>query len=337
MANLVLARSWRYDIDLTNPAKSRRVVVTCFDDMALLDVTGPLGVFAAATLSNPSARYDIRLAAEVAGPIVTKDGVALIAPHRLASSRGAIDTLLVPGWLGTRQPSGLVRHIRRLAARATRVVSVCSGAFLLAAAGLLDGRRATTHWMGCAALQAAYPRCRVDHNAIFVQDEHIWTSAGVTAGMDLTLALVEADHGAALALEVARMLVMYVRRPGGQGQFSAPLVAQAASQPGIRELAAWVRDHLTADLSVAALAGRAGMSERNFARVFRRETGATPARWVEQVRIEAARAALENGDTSMQEVAHAVGFHNLETLDRAFRRNLDLSPRAYRARFSRTR
>lgn len=313
------------------------MVVTCYEGMALLDVTGPLGVLAAATLSDPTARYDIRLAAEVAGPVISKDGVALIAPHRLSSLRGAIDTLLVPGWFGRDQPAHLARHIRRLAPRARRIVSVCSGAFLLGAAGLLDGRRATTHWMGCAALQAAYPSCRVDHDAIFVQDEHIWTSAGVTAGMDLTLALVEADHGAALALAVARMLVMYMRRPGGQGQFSAPLAAQAASQPGLRDLAAWARENLAADLSVGSLARRAGMSERHFARVFRAETGETPARWVEQLRLEAARAALESGDASVQAVAHAVGFNHVETLDRAFRRSLDLSPRAYRARFSRTR
>jgi transcriptional regulator GlxA family with amidase domain len=210
---------------------------------------------------------------------------------------------------------------------------VCTGAFLLAKAGLLDGRRATTHWASCAELARRYPDTRVEPDPIFVRDGNVFTSAGVTAGMDLTLALVEDDLGREVALEAARWLVVFLKRPGGQAQFSAQLAAQTADRAPLRELQAWIPDHLDEDLSVAALARRACMSDRNFARAFRRETGMTPAAYVEAARVERARIALESGDLAVEEVARQAGFGTVETMRRAFRRRVGVSPINYRARF----
>jgi transcriptional regulator GlxA family with amidase domain len=211
---------------------------------------------------------------------------------------------------------------------------VCTGAFLLARAGLLDGRSATTHWAACAALARNYPTVHVDPDPIFVRDGNVYTSAGVTAGIDLALALVEEDLGAAAALEVARNLVLFVRRPGGQAQFSATLAGQAAVRPGIRELQAWISEHLDADLSVPALAERAFMSPRNFARVFAQQVGSTPGAFVESVRVERARTLLETTDLQVEEIARACGFGTVETMRRAFGRRVRVSPSEYRERFA---
>jgi transcriptional regulator GlxA family with amidase domain len=213
------------------------------------------------------------------------------------------------------------------------VASVCSGAFLLAEAGVLAGRRATTHWESCDALARRHPDVEVDPDPIFVRDGNVLTSAGVTAGMDLALALVEDDHGPERALAVARQLVMYVRRPGGQSQFSAALRAQRAERRPLRELQAWVADHLDADLSVEALARRAAMSPRNFARAFAAEAGVTPARYVEEVRVEAARRLLEGTGRPVDGIAAACGFGSAETMRRAFLRTVHVPPSEYRKRF----
>ena len=212
--------------------------------------------------------------------------------------------------------------------------AVCTGAFLLAEAGLLRGRRVATHWAACAELRRRHPDCRVEADPIFVRDRRIWTSAGVTAGLDLALALVEEDHGPALALEVARWLVMYLRRPGGQSQFSAPLAAQRAEHDGVSVLVAWMGENLRADLSVQALARRSSMSVRNLARVFRRETGETPAAFVERLRLEAARRELELTARSAKQIAGSSGFGTVETMHRAFRRSLGTTPLQYRQRFA---
>jgi transcriptional regulator GlxA family with amidase domain len=317
--------------------KPRRIVIVCFPGMEILDATGPASVFASATwLARPRAGFRFELVAAQAGPVACAGGMALHAERALAHVRGAIDTLLCAGGLepALRRALPLAPTIARVARRARRVASVCSGAFLLAQAGLLAGRRVATHWAGCAELARRFPDCKVERDPIFVRDGHVWTSAGVTAGIDLALALVEEDLGARLALEVARWGVMYLRRPGGQSQFSAPLAAQVAQDDAIARLCSWMAAHLDADLSIEALARRAGMSVRHLARVFRRETGATPARHVERLRLEAARRALELTRASAKQVAAESGFGTVETMHRAFQRTLATTPLAYRARFA---
>jgi len=227
----------------------------------------------------------------------------------------------------------IVDWVVRASRRARRTTSVCTGSYLLAAAGLLDGRRATTHWEYCDRLAARYPAVRLDPDPVFVRDGDIWTSAGVTAGMDLALALVEDDLGPEVALTVARLLVVFLKRPGGQSQFSGALSVQQASRPALRELQAWIAGHLDDDLSVAALAARAHLSERSFARAFRAEVGQTPAVYVETLRVERARALLEDGAESLEAVARAAGFSSAEVLRRAFHRRLGVGPAAYRERF----
>ncbi len=317
----------------------RRIVVVAFEDMQALDVTGPTEVFSLAdrAAAENGGAYELELVAPAAEPIRTSSGLRL-SPHKtLEECAGPIDTLVVPGGLGTQaaaRDERLVSWIRRAAPRSRRVTSVCTGAFLLARAGLLDGRRATTHWAACAALQRHYPVIDVDPDPIFVRDGNVYTSAGVTAGIDLALALVEEDLGPQAALQVARSLVLFVRRPGGQAQFSSGLAGQAAERPGIRELQQWVGDHLTADLTVPALAERAFMSERNFSRVFAREVGSTPAAYVESLRLERARLLLETTELQLEEIAGRCGFGTVETLRRTFARRLSASPSDYRARFN---
>jgi transcriptional regulator GlxA family with amidase domain len=315
-------------------SRPRRTVVLTYDGAELLDIAGPVNVLTAASRLAPSdVGYSIELSAKRAGLVTTAGGVQLHAPRSLAGLRGPLDTLVVPGGFYPDAGLALVPTIRRLAAESRRVVAVCSGAFLLAEAGLLDGRRAVSHWAGCAALQSRYPSVRVEDDAIFVRDGKLWTSAGVTAGMDLALALVEQDLGAQVALQVARWLVMYLRRPGGQSQFSAPLAAQSAECAPIATLLAWVATNLRVDLSVTALARRVAMSERNFARVFTKETGLTPAAWVTRLRLDAARSQLELSTRSVKQVAAVSGFRSPETLYRAFQRSLKTTPLEYRARF----
>jgi transcriptional regulator GlxA family with amidase domain len=317
---------------------SRRVVVVAFEGVQSLDVTGPVEVLTRGgeLAGDP---YDVRLVTTDGRPFPTSSGLTLHPRHAIADVRGALDTVVVAGGDGTRAALGdrrLLRGIRRLAGRARRTTSVCTGAFLLAEAGLLDGRRATTHWDSCALLQERYPAVRVEPDPIFVRDGDVLTSAGVTAGMDLALALVEEDHGAEVALATARRLVMYVQRPGGQAQFSAPLRAQAqaatARRP-IREVQRHVEQHPDADASVEALARLADLSPRHFARAFAEEVGTTPARWVEGVRVEAARLLLETTDRTVEAVATAAGFGTAETLRRTFLRHLRVAPSDYRKRF----
>ncbi len=313
----------------------RRVVIACLPGIEILDVAGPVNVFSAATRMLPAGSgYRVEIAAPVAGPFPTAGGVELVAHTALSRTRGALDTLVALGSMCTSVPADHVTHVRRLAGGARRIASICCGAFVLGASGLLDGRRVVTHWAMCDELVRLYPSCQAVPDAIYLRDGSLWTSAGVTAGLDLALALVEEDHGGEVALAVARWLVMYLRRPGGQTQFSATLAAQGGERTPIRELVAWLGDHLADDLSVGALARRAGMSERNFARVFASETGATPAAHVERLRLEAARRALELSARPVKEIAAIAGFGAVETMNRAFRRLLRTTPLAYRARFA---
>jgi transcriptional regulator GlxA family with amidase domain len=317
--------------------RPRRIVIPIFDRLQALDVTGPTEVFSLAhraAQANGTSAYSIELVGE---PIRTSSGLQITPHSTLAACRGPIDTLVIPGGQGTRAAAGderLISWIRLAARRSRRITSVCTGAFLLARAGLLDGRKATTHWSACEALKRAYPKTEVDPDPIFVRDGNVYTSAGVTAGIDLALALVEEDLGPQAALDTARELVLFVRRPGGQAQFSAGLAGQAASRPRIRTLQEWISDHLDHDLSNTSLADRCFMSERNFSRVFTREVGQTPAAYVESVRLERARLLLETTDAQLDEIARRCGFGTVETLRRAFARRLHASPGDYRARFN---
>jgi transcriptional regulator GlxA family with amidase domain len=316
----------------------RKVVVVAFDGVQALDVVGPVEVLTRAgqLAEDP---YDVEVVGPKAGArLRTSSGLQWHVDRSLASFRGPIDTLVVAGGDGTAAAladRSLVAAVRRVGRRARRVTSVCTGAFFLAEAGFLDGRRATTHWDACETLARRYPAVDVDPEPIFVRDGNVATSAGVTAGMDLALALVEEDLGREVALATARRLVMYVQRPGGQAQFSAPLRVQAAvtGREPLRDLQRWIVAHPDADCSVDALAARAAMSPRNFARAFAREVGTTPARWVEDVRVEAARLLLETTDRPVDAVASSCGFGSAETLRRAFLRHLHVAPSDYRKRF----
>ncbi len=316
---------------------ARRVVVVAYPGVQALDVVGPVEVFAAANRLTGTTHYLVEVVAQAAGRVESMSGLGLIAERRLGALRGRLDTMVVAGGDGTVQAlrdRWFIDTIRRLADRSRRVTSVCSGAFLLAEAGLLDGRRATTHWSVCDVLARLYPAVDVDPEPIYVRDGNVYTSAGVTAGMDLALALVEDDLGRDVALAVARRLVLFLRRPGNQSQFSAQLAAQLAQRDDVREVQRWITEHPDGDLTVVALSARAQMSERSFARWFAHEVGVTPGRYVEQVRVEAARRLLEDSDASMASVARSCGFGTAETMRRSFLRALRTGPTEYRRRFS---
>ncbi|GGU65498.1 AraC family transcriptional regulator [Streptomyces albospinus] len=323
---------------------TRRVVIAVFPDVDLLDVTGPAEVFALANReTDGQAGYRVELAGRTPGVVTTSAGVRLVADLSFAEVDGVLDTLLVPGAVDP-HPGGPVARIDRdvvawlktAAPLARRVASVCVGAHLLAAAGLLDGKTATTHWSTAAQLAADHPAVTVDPDPIFVRCGKVWTGAGISACMDLALALVAEDLGEEVALAVARQQVMYLKRQGGQSQFSVPLSRPAASRRDIDDLRMFIADHLDGDLSAAALAARMCLSERHFARVFRQETGTTPAAYVEAARVEAARRLLESTDQPLEQVATVCGFGSVETLHRALRKQIGTTPAAYRRRFRTT-
>ena len=312
-------------------------VIVAFDGVQALDVTGPWEVLNTAALIA-DATPQLRLLTPGGKPVRSESGLRLESDGDL-DSIDELDTLIVAGGVGTREAVNderLVASIRRLSGLARRTAGVCTGAFLIAEAGLLDGRRATTHWFSCDALARRYPAVTVEADPIFIRDGDVFTSAGVTAGMDLALALAEEDHGREVALQTARTLVVYARRPGGQSQFSVQLAHQSAERQPLRELQAWIAEHPDADLSVGALAARMHLSERQLGRVFRRELGATPADYVEQVRVERARTLLETADSrsgSLERIARQSGFAGAEVMRRAFQRRLGTSPSEYRERF----
>jgi transcriptional regulator GlxA family with amidase domain len=313
----------------------QRVVIVTFDSAQILDVTGPLEVFSSATRFVVAAQYDTALVSVAGGPVLSTSGMEFTTT-RLAEVTGPVDTLVVAGGRDMDTACGdreLVAHLRRLAPHARRVTSVCSGAFVLAAAGLLDGRRAATHWAECSVLARAHPSVEVDRDSIYVRDGNVWTSAGVTAGIDLALALVAEDHGRRAAAVVARQLVVYLRRSGGQAQFSALLAAQDADTEPVQDLLTWLPDHLTEDLTVPKLARQAHLSERHFSRVFKAEVGATPADHVETVRLEAACRLLESTHAAIDHVATTAGFGTAETMNRSFRRRLGTTPGEHRRHF----
>ncbi|GAA2781380.1 DJ-1/PfpI family protein [Kitasatospora sp. CM 4170] len=319
-----------------------RVVIVAFPGVELLDVTGPAEVFSVASRVAGEDRpgYLVQIATADGGPVATSSGVRLMADLTLDDAHGRMDTLLVSGAIelvgdGVEPviDHEVTRWLRRAAPRARRIGSICAGAHLLAAAGLLDGRPATTHWLTAGRLAADHPSVRVDADPIFVRDGQVWTCAGVTSGMDMTLAMVAEDHGQELALATARMMVMYVKRSGGQSQFSVPLSVQGSSDDRLDELRMWIAEHLTEDLSLEVLAARTHLSVRHFTRLFQQRTSTTPAAYVEAARLEAARRLLEDGDRSLPEVAAASGLGSVETLHRVFRRRLGTTPAEYRRRF----
>ncbi len=317
---------------------ARTVLITAFDGVQSLDITGPLEVFTGAGRYPAGHRaggpaYQVRVASLGGVPVRTSSGLTIVPDTDLLAAASP-HTLVVPGGEGARSPAPpLISWIRRHAAEAARITSVCTGAFLLAEAGLLAGRRVTTHWSASAELARRYPGVRVDPEPIYIRDGSIATSAGVTAGIDLALALVEEDLGREAALAVARYLVVFLRRPGNQAQFSAQLRAQLAHRQPLREVQHWITERPAADLSVGSLATRAGLSPRQFARTFAAETGMTPGQYVGKVRLEAARRLLEDTGDGIEQVARRCGYRTPEAMRRAFIRSLGVSPAGYRHRF----
>ncbi|MFJ3099667.1 GlxA family transcriptional regulator [Streptomyces hydrogenans] len=325
-------------------SKPRRIVIAVFDEVESLDVTGPAQVFSTASrlLAGSGRGYAVELASAGPAPVECAGGVRLLADRTFADSDGeGVDTLVVPGGLGIRTDSveavvdpDVLTWVARVAPRVRRVVSVCAGAHTLAAAGLLDGRRATTHWATAEALAERYPDVTVDADAVYVRADPVWTGAGVSAGIDMSLALVADDHGRRLALSTAKWMVMYLQRPGDQSQFSTPLKRQSTARTDIAELLAWIDAHLAERLTVPALAARMGVGERQFARVFVRETGSTPAAYLDAQRVHAARRLLQESDLTLAAIGARCGFGSVHSFHRAFKRHTSVTPQTYRRHFT---
>src|SRR5215469_816933 len=320
----------------------RRVAIVAVPPVRTLDVFGPAEVFADANhLNHGGPAYEVQIVSATEDRTVPSYlGVPLVADRTFREMRQPLDTLLVAGGEGAQQMKyspKFLAWLRRQSSEARRYGSVCTGALVLAEAGLLDGHRVTTHWNWCRELEQKHPKVKVDPRPIYLRDKNLYTSAGVTAGIDLSLALVEDDLGGSLALQVAQMMVVFLRRPGGQSQFSATLMAQARGRRSLRDLLAWIADNLRMKLSVNALARRAAMSPRNFARIFREEIGETPARYIETLRVEAARRQLETTVSSLDEVAELCGFGSAEILRRTFFRRMSTTPGKYRSSFAHRR
>lgn len=320
---------------------AKDIVFLCFDRMGLLDLSGPLSVFWAAgayAQSSAVAGYNTHLASLTGGPVRTAEGAVIETVKVGSLASHSIDTIIIPGAMDISpviKDGELAKALRALVPRTSRVASVCSGAFILAEAGLLDGRRAVTHWAMCDELAEKHSNVKVEPDSIFVHDGNVWTSAGVSAGIDLALALVEKDYGRETAIEVARRLVVYMRRPGGQSQFSEILTAQTSQSTAFDRLHIWLQENLaTPGLRVETLAARAGMSLRNFARAYKVATTRTPAKAIELFRLEAARRKLEETTDPIDHIARSCGFLDEEQMRVVFHRNLAVAPRDYRKRFA---
>jgi|HubBroStandDraft_3_1064219.scaffolds.fasta_scaffold58211_2 transcriptional regulator GlxA family with amidase domain len=326
---------------MTAAREPRVIAIVAYPRVQSLDITGPLEVFAGAQrLIEETGRrergYQVRVLSRDGQPLRTSSGLCVTPDSALSAVREPIDTLIVAGGPGHADAAGdprILDWIADTSSKTRRTASVCTGAFVLAAARLLDGRRASTHWAFAHELQRLHPQVLVDPEPIFVRDGPIWTSAGVTAGMDLALALVEEDLDRHAALTIARHLVLFLRRPGNQSQFSATLAGQRAEREPLREIQRVLLEDVAGDHSVDAMAARAHMSPRHFARAFRAETGVTPARHVERVRLESARRRLEDTAEPVAAIAAACGFGTAETMRRVFLRALGVGPAEYRRRF----
>jgi transcriptional regulator GlxA family with amidase domain len=318
----------------------RKILMLSVAPAAGVDVIGPLEAFGIASkmLEESTGRrgYENELVTNASDlAIPTGSGVKILAHKHYSEVRGKVDTLLISGGPGTRAPRDpqMLEWLQHMARQARRVCSICTGAYLLADAGLLEGKRATTHWRHVESFARKHPGVLWDPNPIFVQDGSIYTSAGISAGMDLALALIEEDYGNALALDVARYMVIFLRRPGSQAQFSVAMSAKAAGRKSLQELQVWIAENLSKDLSVEVLAERAAMSARNFARVFASELGSTPARYIEKVRVEAARTQLTSTEDSVEQIASRCGFSSAELMRRSFLRHFKVPPSEYRKHF----
>ena len=330
----------------TEPAmrRGRRIGVFIFDGVVALDAVGPADVFGSANIlglqEDPEAsqQYEVHLVGPRAGSIRTVTGFGLTASASVHDANPAFDTLIVPGAYEQRDAEaalavpGVSAWLLHSARRSRRVASICTGAMILANLGLLGGRRATTHWAFCDRLQATFPAIEVEPDSLWVKDGKIYTSAGITAGMDLDLALVEEDLGRRFALELARIMVMFLKRPGGQSQFSSELISQLVSPDRLEDLVEWIRDHLDQALTIEDLARRSKMSARNFQRVFARQCGLPPAKFIERLRVERARVIIEDTSLSMAEIAHKSGFDSEQRMRRSFHRVLGINPADHAAR-----
>lgn len=323
---------------MNEPASIRRIVILMYPRVRELDIAGVVDVFSTAnTLLPADQRYHITyVSTDDEGQVEGMYGMGLRSGPHYSTIRGKVDTVIIPGGMGselTVPTPKLLKWLQKQASTARRMGSVCTGAWLLAQAGLLDGRKATTHWAYARDLATTFPKVNVDPDPIWVKDGCIYSSAGATSGIDLSLALVEEDHGRKIALEVARMLVVFLCRPGSQTQFSVSLREQKTENRPMRDLQVWMQENLARDLSVPALAARAAMSERNFQRVFAREMGMSPSQYVEEMRVEAVRRKLERSSQSMEEIAQACGFGSADVMGRCFMRVVKITPKEYRARF----
>ncbi len=325
--------------------QSHRIVIVAFEPAQMLDVTGPLEVFAMANAccqdAGKPAPYDLVVAAPQAGPVMTTSGVAFLASHSIFDPLLACDTLIIAGGMGARaavRDSALIAALTTLCKRAPRVASICTGLFPLAATGLLNQSRATTHWAHFDEFSALFSEVQLDQHALFINEGRFHSSAGISAGIDYSLSILETDLGRSLALEVARNLVVFLKRPGGQAQFSAPLAAEAAADDPNRfaALTQWILQNLAADLSIELLAERVSMSPRNFARRFVEAMNIAPGKYVEKMRIDAARRGLTDGSQSIARIAARCGFPSAEAMRLAFKRHLDIAPNDFRARFRTT-
>jgi transcriptional regulator GlxA family with amidase domain len=351
-ANAIMKEDSAMNTPLPTPASQeitwpRRIGFLVYPGCDIVDVCGPCDAFYYADLwlrrfgrtNEPGYQCDIL--ATTPGPVRTMCGIEIVATHSFHDIGDGLDTLVVAGGVisveqACKDPA-LVEWVRAMAPRVRRVASVCTGAFILAAAGLLHRRRVTTHWMFSELLATEYPSIEVDSSLLFARDGNIYSSGGITAGIDLAMALVEEDHGREIALNTARMMVFFLRRPGGQSQFSAYVkFMEVRSRPEIEELQAWILGHPAADLSVSVLADRMAMSPRNFSRLFRSETGETPAQFAERARADAARCKLEQTVVPVETIAEECGFGNAERMRRTFQRLFEVSPHDYRARFRST-
>ncbi len=324
----------------STPGRKRRIVVVVVPPIEELDLVGPMQVFGAANRLSGRKIYSLEIVTNRTELEVEGEGgmLSFLAQGRLKDVKGTVDSVLLVCGVGTRlnRDPSLSQSLRKIAPTIRRLGGVCVSAFLLAEAGVLDGKRATTHWKFGNELARRYPRVQVESEPIWVRDGNIYTSAGIAAGIDLALAWVEEDCGSALAQEIARELVLFLRRPAGQQQLSVSLAQQASEMKNIQELQVWIADHLEKGLSVQALAERVAMSVRNFERVFTRETGCTPARYVALMRVEAARRQLEDTDKSIEQIARICGFASADLMRRAFSRSVGTTPGRYRSRLSST-
>lgn len=317
--------------------RAKTIVMLAFADAQVLDVVGPLQMLAAVNDERPKDKpaYVLTLLAEKKGPFRTSGGIRIDADGSYRDLPKQIDTLMIAGGSieAALKDARLLTALKTGAKQARRIVSICSGAFFLASLGLLKGKRATTHWRSVDLLARLFPDTTVEPDALYVRDGKVWTSAGVTAGMDLALALVREDHGEDMALRIARRHVLFLMRPGGQSQFSAHLKTESAATGKLSNLLRWIPEHVSGDLDVAALAARANMSERSFARIFRREAGKTPGAYVEDIRLDEARRLLTATSLPVTDIAARSGFGSEERMRRAFHRHLKINPAAFRARF----